>query len=240
MVITNILVNFIIRSECFFYMSLESALESLKHGEFVLLFDSAGRENEIDMVVAAEFVTPEHIARMRQNAGGLLCMALEHNFANDLNLTYMHDILSNSTISNKEMIMGLAPYGDHPTFSLYVNHYQTYTGITDKDRALTIKEMANLFNIENKQKKFSSSFKTPGHVPLLIASKGLLSTRQGHTEMSVYLAQIAGLSPITAICEMMDAETYSALSVDKAEKFGKQHGIPLIDGKELLEYAKVH
>ena len=156
-------------------MSLESALESLKHGEFVLLFDSAGRENEIDMVVAAEFVTPEHIARMRQNAGGLLCMALEHNFANDLNLTYMHDILSNSTISNKEMIMGLAPYGDHPTFSLYVNHYQTYTGITDKDRALTIKEMANLFNIENKQKKFSSSFKTPGHVPLLIASKGLLS-----------------------------------------------------------------
>ena len=221
-------------------MSLESSLESLKRGEFVLLFDSAGRENEIDMVVAAEFITPEHIVRMRQHAGGLLCMALENNFANSLKLQYMHEILSNSEISNKEMIMGLAPYGDHPTFSLSINHYQTYTGITDKDRALTIKEMANLFHIENKQKKFSSSFKTPGHVPLLIASKGLLSSRQGHTEMSVYLAQIAGLTPVTAICEMMDAETYAALSVDKAKKFAKQNGIPLIDGKELLEYAKVH
>ena len=221
-------------------MSLESALESLQRGEFVLLFDSAGRENEIDMVVAAEFVTPEHVARMRQHAGGLLCIALDHNSATSLELRYMHEILADSTISNKEMIMGLAPYGDHPTFSLSVNHYQTYTGITDKDRALTIKEMANIYNVENRQKKFGSSFKTPGHIPLLISSKGLLSTRQGHTEMSVYLAQVAGLTPVTAICEMMDAETYSALSVEKAEKFAKQNGIPLIDGTELLEYAKVH
>ena len=221
-------------------MSLESGLESLKRGEFVLLFDSAGRENEIDMVVAAEFITPEHVARMRQNAGGLLCIALENNFAKSLELQYMHDLLASSSISNKEMIMGLAPYGDYPTFSLSVNHYQTYTGITDKDRALTIMEMANIYKVDNKQKKFASSFKTPGHVPLLIASEGLLASRQGHTEMSVYLTQIAGLTPVTAICEMMDAETYSALSVDKAEKFGKQNGIPLIDGKELLEYAKVN
>ena len=221
-------------------MSLETGLESLKRVEFVLLFDSAGRENEIDMVVAAEFITPEHVARMRQNAGGLLCIALENNFAKSLELQYMHDLLVSSSISNKEMIMGLAPYGDYPTFSLSVNHYQTYTGITDKDRALTILEMANIYKVENKQKKFSSSFKTPGHVPLLIASEGLVASRQGHTEMSVYLAKTAGLTPVTAICEMMDAETYTALSVDKAEKFGKQNGIPLIDGKELLEYAKVN
>ena len=221
-------------------MSLESGLQSLKRGEFVLLFDSAGRENEIDMVVAAEFVTPEHVARMRQHAGGLLCIAIDNNFANSLDLKYMHEILAKSDISNKEMIMGLAPYGDHPTFSISVNHYQTYTGITDKDRSLTIREMANIFNVENKKKKFVSSFKTPGHIPLLIASKGLLNTRQGHTEMSVYLTQIAGLTPVTAICEMMDAETYLALSIDKAEKYAKQNGIPLIDGKELLEYAKVH
>ena len=83
-------------------MSLESALESLQRGEFVLLFDSAGRENEIDMVVAAEFVTPEHVARMRQHAGGLLCIALDHNFATSLELRYMHEILADSTISNKK------------------------------------------------------------------------------------------------------------------------------------------
>ncbi len=221
-------------------MSLESALESLRRGEFVLLFDSAGRENEVDMAVAAEFVTPEHVARMRRHAGGLLCMAIDHNLASSLELKYMHEILSESSISNKEMIAGLAPYGDHPTFSLSINHYQTYTGITDRDRALTIKEMANIYSLETRQKKFASSFKTPGHVPLLIASKGLLAARQGHTEMSVYLAQIAGLTPITAICEMMDAETYAALSVDKAQKYAKENGIPLIDGKELLEYARVH
>lgn len=221
-------------------MSLESGLESLRRGEFVLLFDSEGRENEVDMVVAAEFVTPEHVARMRQHAGGLLCIAIDNRFANSLDLRYMHEILDKSDIANKEMIMGLAPYGDHPTFSISVNHYQTYTGITDKDRSLTIREMANIYKVDNQKKRFVSSFKTPGHIPLLIASKGLIDARQGHTEMSVYLAQTAGLIPVTAICEMMDAETYAALSLDKAEKYAKQNGIPLINGKELLEYAKVH
>ncbi len=222
-------------------MSLENALESLKRGEFVLLHDSAGRENEIDMVVAAEFITPEHVARMRQHAGGLLCLAIDSSFAKSLGVRYMHDILSESLDSkSKEMIMGLAPYGDHPTFSITLNHYQTYTGITDRDRSLTIRELSNLHKIENPKNKFVSSFKTPGHVPLLIASDGLLSKRQGHTEMSVYLAQIAGLTPVTAICEMMDAETYSALSMEKASKYAKQNAIPFIDGRELLEYAKVH
>ena len=224
-------------------MSLDSAIASLKRGEFVLLYDSAGRENEIDMVVAAELITPEHVARMRQHAGGLLCLAIDNTFAESLGLKYMHDILSNSDSfdsHSKEMIMGLAPYGDHPTFSISINHYQTYTGITDQDRALTIREMANLYKLENKQNKFISSFKTPGHVPMLLASKGLLATRQGHTEMSVYLAQVAGLTPVTAICEMMDADTYSALSFEKAQKYAKQNAIPFVDGKELIEYAKVH
>lgn len=224
-------------------MSLEPAIASLKRGEFVLLFDSAGRENEIDMVVAAEFTTPEHVARMRQHAGGLLCLAIDHSFGQKLGLRYMHDILSNSDSldsDSKEMIMGLAPYGDRPTFSISINHYQTYTGITDHDRALTINEMANLYKVENNRKKFVSSFKTPGHVPLLIASKGLLVNRQGHTEMSVYLARIAELTPVTAICEMMDAETYSALSFERAQKYAKQNAIPFVDGKELIEYAKVH
>ncbi len=224
-------------------MALESAIASLKRGEFVLLHDSAGRENEIDMVAAAEFVTPEHVARMRQHGGGLICIAIDNSFGQNLGIKYMHDILSNSDSfdsKSKEMIMGLAPYGDHSTFSITINHYQTYTGITDRDRALTIREMANLFKIENKRNKFVSSFKTPGHVPLLIGSRGLLASRQGHTEMSIYLAQLAELVPVTAICEMMDAETYSALSFEKAQHYAKQNAIPFIDAKELIEYTKVH
>ena len=143
-------------------MSLDDAILSLKRGEFVLLHDSSGRENEIDMVVAAEFVTPEHIARMRQHAGGMICLAISNSLGNELGLKYMHEILSSSDhfdSKSKEMIMGLAPYGDHPTFSIAINHYQTYTGITDRDRALTICEMANLYKTDNPHNKFISSFK---------------------------------------------------------------------------------
>lgn len=224
-------------------MTLDEAIASLKRGEFVLLYDSGKRENEVDMVIAAQFVTPEHISRMRLHGGGLICIALKDSFAQSLNLQYMHDILSHSTdmdSDSKQMIMGTAPYGDHPTFSISINHKQTYTGITDRDRALTIKEMANLYSSRNAKSEFISSFSTPGHVPLLLASRGLLATRQGHTEMSVYLADIAKLIPVTAICEMMDSQTYSAMSVEKAMRFAKENAIPFIDGKELLEFAKVH
>lgn len=224
-------------------MGLDQAISSLKRGEFVLLYDSGKRENEVDMVVAAQFVTPEHISRMRQNAGGLICMAIKDSFAKSLSLQYMHNILSRSgdiDADSKQMIMGTAPYGDHPTFSISINHKQTYTGITDRDRALTIKEMANLCVSDNPKKEFISSFITPGHVPLLLASNGLLANRQGHTEMSVYLAEIAKLTPVTAICEMMDSQTYSALTVEKAQRFAKENAIPFVDGKELLEFSRVH
>jgi 3,4-dihydroxy 2-butanone 4-phosphate synthase len=242
-VITNFLVTFIIVARPDSIMGLQDAISSLKRGEFVLLYDSGGRENEVDMVVAAQFVTPEHISRMRQNAGGLICMAIKDSFARSLNLQYMHNILSRSSDVDdelKKMIMGTAPYGDHPTFSISINHKQTYTGITDRDRALTIKEMAKLYNSTNPKREFISSFTAPGHVPLLLASNGLLASRKGHTEMSVYLAELAKLTPVTAICEMMDSQTYSALTVEKAQKFAKENAIPFVNGKELLEFSKVH
>lgn len=170
-------------------------------------------------------------------------MAIKNSFAKSLGLQYMHNILSRSIdidTDSKQMIMGTAPYGDHPTFSISINHKQTYTGITDRDRAMTIKEMANLCVSDNPKKEFISSFITPGHVPLLLASNGLLASRQGHTEMSVYLAEIAKLTPVTAICEMMDSQTYSALTVEKAQRFAKENAIPFVDGKELLEFSRVH
>ena len=224
-------------------MTFDSAISSLKRGEFVMIHDSDGRENEIDMVVAAEFVTPEHIVRMRKHAGGLICLAIDDSLAEKLQLRYMHNMLSSSDHlddESKKMVMGTAPYGDHPTFSLTINHKQTYTGITDRDRALTIKEMSTLYKKDNPKQIFNSNFKTPGHVPLLLASNGLLSSRTGHTEMSVYLTQLANLSPITTICEMMDSETYSALSVKKAERYAKENAIPFVNGKELLEFARVN
>ncbi|MBI1829717.1 MAG: 3,4-dihydroxy-2-butanone-4-phosphate synthase [Thaumarchaeota archaeon] len=226
-------------------MSFEEAISSLRKGGFVLLHDANKRENEVDMVVAAEFVTPEHISRMRQDAGGLICLSIDHSFAKTLGLNYMHDILSNAqNIDNqsKKMIMGTAPYGDKPSFSISINHTQTYTGITDRDRALTINEMAHLYKNTNGNKKeiFISSFKTPGHVPLLIASERLLSDRLGHTEMSIYMTNLAGLCPAAAICEMLDSETHTALSIEKAKKYAKENTIPYFDGNEIIKFSKEH
>lgn len=226
-------------------MSLEEAVSSLKRGEFVLLHDGKSRENEVDMVVAADFVTPSHIARMRQDAGGLICLSVNYSFAKELNLRYMHDILSSSDnvdAASKQMIIGKAPYGDRPSFSISINHKNTYTGITDMDRALTVSKVAQLYkgNEKNKKEIFNSDFKTPGHVPVLIASEGLLSSRLGHTEMSVYLATLAGLSPIAVICEMLDPETHGALSPEKARRYATQNAMPYFDGAELVEYAREH
>ena len=226
-------------------MSLEEAISSLRQGDFILLHDGDKRENEVDMVIAAEFVTPEHIARMRNDAGGLICMSVNHAFATSLGLDYMHEILFNSKkfdSDSKKMIIGTAPYGDRPSFSISINHKNTFTGITDKDRALTISEMSRLYNSENDNKKevFNSTFKTPGHVPLLIASEGLLSNRLGHTEMSIYLMKLAGLVPVTAICEMLDSQTYTALSTEKAKKYAKDCAIPYFDGTELVKFVKEH
>ena len=93
-------------------MSLEEALSSLRRGEFVLLHDGEKRENEVDMVVAADLVTPEHVSRMRRDAGGLICLSVNHAFAKTLGLSYMHDILASSQgmdEGSRGMIIGKAP-----------------------------------------------------------------------------------------------------------------------------------
>ena len=220
-------------------VTLAPALDSLKRGEFVLLYDSESRENEVDMVVAAEHASPEHVSRMRRHAGGILCAALDGAMGRSLGLRYMHDMLL-SDPGAAPLAGGASPYGDKPTFSVSVNHRRTYTGVTDRDRATTIREIAALHGAPDPRAEFVSGFRAPGHVPLLLASEGLLGSRQGHTEMSVYLARLARLAPVTAICEMMDAQTYSALSPEKAREFAAHNGMPFLDGRELLEYARVN
>ena len=222
-------------------MTLESALESLKRGKFILIHDSKSRENEVDMVVASQFTTPEHIGIMRNRAGGLLCAAMDGIFAGKLGLKFMHDILKSSQAFNdKDMIAGIAPYGDRPSFSITINHKDTYTGITDIDRSKTITKLSALFNHPNPKSIFTSTFQTPGHVSLLLAHTQLLETRRGHTEMSVYLAKLANLVPIMTICEMMDIDTHTALSIDKAQQYAKQNNISLVNTDDLLQQFMVN
>jgi 3,4-dihydroxy 2-butanone 4-phosphate synthase len=225
-------------------LSLTEAIAALKAGRFVLVHDDKGRENEIDMVVAAESIKPDHVARMRKDAGGLLCLAIANEITSKLGLVYMHDMIAGMGKVNplfSKLTEGRAAYGDKPSFSIAVNHRDTYTGITDSDRALTISKMAEVCkNIDSSGvQEFAKSFRAPGHVPILIASKRLLQDRMGHTELCVYLAKLAGIIPAVAICEMMDSDTHRALSIGAAEAYAKKFNIPLVDASELKAHAKV-
>lgn len=225
-------------------MSLTEAIAALKAGRFVLVHDDKGRENEIDMVVAAERIKPDHVASMREDAGGLLCLAIANEITSKLGLVYMHDMIADMGKVNpifSKLTEGKAAYGDKPSFSIAVNHRDTYTGITDSDRALTISKMAEVCrNIDSGGvQEFAKSFRAPGHVPILIASKRLLHDRMGHTELCVYLAKLAGIVPAVAICEMMDSNTHRALSIEAAQEYANKFGIPLVDASELKAHAKV-
>jgi 3,4-dihydroxy 2-butanone 4-phosphate synthase len=225
-------------------VSLSEAIGSLKAGRFVLVHDDKGRENEIDMVMAAEHTKPHHVATMRMDAGGLLCLAIANEITSTLGLAYMHDIIAGMGKVNPiflRLTEGKAAYGDKPSFSIAVNHRETYTGITDNDRALTISKMAEVCkNIDSGGvEEFAKNFRAPGHVPILIASRRLLRDRMGHTELCVYLAKLAGIIPAVVICEMMDSATHRALSIDVAQNYAAKFNIPLIDASELKAHAKV-
>jgi 3,4-dihydroxy 2-butanone 4-phosphate synthase len=223
--------------------SLEDAIVAFSAGKFVLVHDDKGRENEVDMVIASEFVTPEHVGIMRRHAGGLICTAITSEVALKLGLMYMHDILEHMSTTApmlSKIASSKAPYGDRPAFSISVNHRDTYTGITDYDRALTINKIADVCKNINSDgpERFSNSFRAPGHVPILIASKGLLDDRIGHTELCVYLAQVSGLIHSVVMCEMLDLNTHHALTIDEAKKYAKENSILILEGSQLTNYAK--
>ena len=223
--------------------AIEEAIDMLRHGKFVLVHDDKGREDEIDMVMAAEYITPKDIATMRNDAGGLLCLAISNEITTKLGLAYMHDIIQSLSSINpvfSKLTYGKSPYGDKPSFSIAINHRDTYTGITDIDRALTISKMAEICKKIDSGgvEEFAKNFRTPGHVPILIASKGLLEERRGHTELCVYLAQMSKLAPAVVICEMLDSITHRALSINKAKEYADIKGITLLEASQLKAHAK--
>lgn len=222
---------------------LERATSALRQGSFVLIHDSVGRENEVDMVIAAEHVKPSHVAKMRRDAGGLLCVALDPGLAKRLGLPYITEALSSAGRDFPvllKLVENKMPYGDPPAFSITVSHRSARTGITDEERAATIRELARVCKAarasgEGFVEEFVSNFRSPGHVHILIASDGLLGTRKGHTELAVYLAHLAGLTPVVAVCEMLDPRSYKALSLEGARIYARKNGVPLITSDKLIE-----
>jgi len=222
-------------------MSFERALDSLRAGKFVLLHDSNSRENEVDMVIPADAVRPQHVAMMRQDAGGLICVALQSRIADAFGVPYLTDIYREALPKFKILKTTYPndiPYDERSAFSITVNHRKTFTGVTDIDRALTISELGKLGASAAKGdlvEEFGKNFRSPGHVHLLRAAKGLLAERRGHTELVVALAEIAGVTPVISICEMLDAKTNRALSGEDAREYGKKRGIEFLEGSDIVK-----
>ncbi|MGQ9788461.1 MAG: 3,4-dihydroxy-2-butanone-4-phosphate synthase [Candidatus Hadarchaeaceae archaeon] len=226
-------------------MSIDRALAALRSGEFLLLHDGSDRENEVDLIILAEAVKPTHVATMRLDAGGLICVALHPKIADSFGLPYLTDIYREAR--QKFKILDAIwpndiPYDERSAFSITVNHRKTFTGITDADRALTISELGKLGSGargQNMAQEFGREFRSPGHVHLLRAANGLLAERRGHTELVTVLAELAGVTPLVAICEMLDSETNRALSREKAKMYGSKHGIEFLDGAEVIKEAGI-
>ena len=216
---------------------IKKALEAIKNGEIVLIFDSDNRERETDMIVAAEFMTPEYMTQIRNDAGGLFCIPLSSENSDALGVPYMTDIME--IASSKYPVLGELnpddiPYDEKSAFSITVNHRKTFTGITDNDRACTIKELALLCKT-GKQNEFGKYFRAPGHVTLLRAAKGHVRSRKGHTEMSIALLEMAGLTEVAVCCEMMDDITKDSMTTDDAERYAKTNNLEFLSGAEVIE-----
>ncbi len=126
---------------------------------------------------------------------------------------------------------------NHSSFSLWVNHRNTFTGITDRDRALTVNAIAEQVKraLNGGGVNFHETFRTPGHMALLRAADGLLDVRKGQTELSIAMAQMAGITPSVTICEMLDDESGYALSKEDAKLYARKHKLVFIEGSEVLE-----
>lgn len=223
--------------------SVRDAIAALRRGEIVLVYDGEGREEETDLVVAGQFITMEHIRRMRRDGGGLICAAIHPRIADKLGIPFLVDVWRHAQDRYpvlKELEANDIPYDEKSSFSITVNHRRTFTGITDADRALTIKELAKLAESAlngYSPGAFGRCFRSPGHVVLLRAADGLLESRLGHTELSVTLMELAGLTPLATICEML-GDSGGSLPPDMAKSYAEEHGLVFLQGKEIKKFIK--
>lgn len=205
---------------------VRAAIEALQAGEPVLVHDFADREGEVDMIYPAGAVGPGEIARLRNDAGGLICVALSDEVANTFDLPFLTEAVTHPTTDSS------VGYDDRSAFSITVNHRDVYTGVTDQDRARTIQALAAAAANPD-EFEFAEQFRSPGHVHLLRAAPSL-SARQGHTELGIALARVANLVPAMVVCEMLDDTTGKALAPDAARQYAERYGLVFIEGSVIV------
>lgn len=201
----------------FRYNTVDEALEALKNGEIILVTDDEDRENEGDMICAAEFATTENVNFMAAHAKGLICMPMSIELCNKLHLPQMVDYNTDN----------------HSTaFTVSIDHVETTTGISAAERGLTARKAVAA-------DAKPEDFRRPGHMFPLTAKRNGVLQREGHTEATVDLMRLAGLKECGLCCEIMRDDGTMMRSAELQEK-AKEWGLKFITIQSLKEYRKVH
>ncbi len=197
--------------------TIEEALEALRRGGMVVVVDDEDRENEGDLIMAAEDVTPEHMAFFLRYTSGLFCVPLEPARADELDLPLM-------VVANTEAL--------RTAFTVSVDYrHGTTTGISAHDRAATIRALID-------PATRPTDLNRPGHIfPLRYRPGGVL-TRAGHTEATVDLCRMAGKTPSGVLCEIVTADKSDMARLPELEVFAAEHGLPIISIAELIRYRR--
>lgn len=197
------------------FATVEQAIEDIKNGKMIVVVDDEDRENEGDLIVAAETVTPEDINFMATYAKGLICTPIDGKRLDELNIGQM---VANNT-------------DNHETaFTVSIDAYDTETGISAFERCHTIKKLLD-------PKAKPASFRRPGHVFPLRSVEGGVLRRAGHTETTTDLARLAGFYPAGLCCEIMDDDGHM-MRTPRLKEFAKKHGLHIITVQSLIEYRK--
>ncbi len=197
--------------------SIEDILEDMAKGKPVVILDDEKRENEGDVIFAAEFATTENVNFMAKYARGLICMPMDEKYSDKYNLPQM-------CIVNTD---------NHTTaFSVSVDHVDTTTGISAEERGYTARKFA-----DDSSKK--EDFRKPGHMFPLQARPGGVIERPGHTEATVDLCRLAGLKPVGLCCEIMNDDGTMA-RLENLTRFAAEHGLRISTIEKLIKYRKEH
>ncbi len=192
---------------------VEEAIEEIKKGNMVIMMDDEDRENEGDLVYASNFSTPEKVNFMASYAKGLICVSLSKEIANRLELEPM---VNNNTSCHET------------AFTISVDATEAKTGISAEERDMTIKLLASKISTPGDLVK-------PGHIFPLIAKDGGVLERTGHTEGSVDLCDLAGMTKSAVICEIMKPDGSMARKAD-LEGFAKEHEMKIVYVSDIVEY----
>jgi len=194
---------------------IEAAIEDIKQGKMVVVIDDEDRENEGDLIMAAEMVTPESINFMAKYGRGLICAPITESRAKDLEIDIMVE-------KNTEQMK--------TAFTITVDHKTSTTGISAFERSKTIKEITN-------PDARPADFVRPGHVFPLAAKDGGVLKRSGHTEAAVDLAKMAGLFPAGVICEVMNEDGTMARAPQLME-FVRTHNLKIVTIADIISYRR--